>query len=144
VAFTTNLNLLSGTIFSTDLSSLDDHGGSKEFQVLVNEIMECGARPNVSDFFPVLARADLQGLRRRFARLLARLHLVFDAEVDRRLRGRELGEPRKEHDDFLDMLLDIAARDGVNAGLDRDTLRALFTVRACLTHLLYFCPVKCK
>jgi hypothetical protein len=69
---------------------------------------------------------------------------VFDAEVDRRLRGRELGEPRKEHDDFLDMLLDIAARDGVNAGLDRDTLRALFTVRACLTHLLYFCPVKCK
>ncbi|KAM0913228.1 hypothetical protein ACQ4PT_012290 [Festuca glaucescens] len=127
VAFATSLNLLSGTIFSRDLTSLDDHGGSKEFQVLVGEIMECGACPNVSDFFPVLAWADLQGLRRRLARLLARMHLLFDAEVDRRLRGREAGEPRKEHDDFLDVLLDVAARDGVKADLDRDTLRALFT-----------------
>uniref|UniRef100_A0ACD6AMP8 Uncharacterized protein n=1 Tax=Avena sativa TaxID=4498 RepID=A0ACD6AMP8_AVESA len=127
VAFTTSLNLLSGTIFSTDLTSLDDQGGSKEFQALVGEVMECGGCPNVSDFFPVLARADLQGLRRRLARLLARLHVVFDAEVDRRLRGREVGEPRKDHDDFLDVLLDVAARDGVKAGLDRETLRALFT-----------------
>jgi hypothetical protein len=82
----------------------------------------------VSDFFPVLAWADLQGLRRRLARLLARMHRLFDAEVDRRLRGREAGEPRKEHDDFLDVLLDVAARDGAKADLDRDTLRALFTV----------------
>jgi hypothetical protein len=128
VAFTTSLNLLSGTIFSKDLASLDDHGGSKEFQALVSEAMKCGGSPNVSDFFPVLARADLQGLRRRLAQLLARLHQVFDAEVDRRLRGREVGETRKEHDDFLDVLLDVAERDGGKAGLDRDTLRALFTV----------------
>nr|XP_051203480.1 geraniol 8-hydroxylase-like isoform X3 [Lolium perenne] len=127
VAFTTSLNLLSGTIFSKDLASLDDHGGSKEFQALVSEAMKCGGSPNVSDFFPVLARADLQGLRRRLAQLLARLHQVFDAEVDRRLRGRELGETRKEHEDFLDVLLDVAERDGGKAGLDRDTLRALFT-----------------
>ncbi|KAK1606050.1 hypothetical protein QYE76_029723 [Lolium multiflorum] len=127
VAFTTSLNLLSGTIFSKDLASLDDHGGSKEFQALVSEVMKCGGSPNVSDFFPVLARADLQGLRRRLAQLLARLHQVFDAEVDRRLRGRELGETRKEHEDFLDVLLDVTERDGGKAGLDRDTLRALFT-----------------
>ncbi|KAM0826832.1 hypothetical protein ACQ4PT_068607 [Festuca glaucescens] len=80
VAFTTMLNLLSRTIFSRDLTSLDDHGGSKEFQVLMAEIMEYGGCPNVSDFFPALARADLQGLRRRLARMFARLHVVFDEE----------------------------------------------------------------
>ncbi|KAM0856378.1 hypothetical protein ACQ4PT_049191 [Festuca glaucescens] len=126
VAFTTILNLLSGTIFSRDLTSLDDQGGSKEFQVLVAEIMEAAGCPNVSDFFPALARADLQGLRRRMARMFTRLHAVFDAEVDRRQRRREDG-------DFLDVLLDVAARDGAKAGLDRDTLRSLFTVtRSCL------------
>ncbi|KAM0856377.1 hypothetical protein ACQ4PT_049190 [Festuca glaucescens] len=124
VAFTTILNLLSGTIFSRDLTSLDDHVGSKEFQVLVAEIMEAAGCPNVSDFFPALARADLQGLRRRMARMFARLHAVFDAEVDRR---REDGDPRKESHNFLDVLLDVAARDGAKAGLDRDTLRSLFT-----------------
>uniref|UniRef100_A0ACD5VC25 Uncharacterized protein n=1 Tax=Avena sativa TaxID=4498 RepID=A0ACD5VC25_AVESA len=127
VAFTTILNLLSGTIFSRDLTSLDDHGGSKDFQVLVAEIMESAGCPNVSDFFPALARADLQGLRRRLARMFARLHVVFDAEVDQRLRRREDGESRAESGDFLDVLLDVAARDGGKAGLDRDTLRSLFT-----------------
>ncbi|CAM0912128.1 unnamed protein product [Alopecurus aequalis] len=127
VAFTTSLNLVSRTIFSKDLTRLDDHGRSKEFQVLVAEIMECAGCPNVSDFFPALARVDLQGLRRRLGRMFARLHVVFDAEVDRRLREREDGETRKERDDFLDLLLDVAARDGGKAGLDRDTLRSLFT-----------------
>ncbi|XP_037423428.1 geraniol 8-hydroxylase-like [Triticum dicoccoides] len=136
VAFTTSLNLLSRTVFSTDVTSLDDHGGSKGFQVLVAEIMEAAGSPNVSDFFPALAAADLQGLRRQLARLFARLHLVFDREVDQRLRRRArdaAGEPRKENDDndggdFLDVLLDVAERDDDQAALlDRDTLRSLFS-----------------
>jgi hypothetical protein len=62
VAFTTSLNLVSCTIFSRDLTSLDDHSGSTEFQEVVTDIMEAVGRPNVSDFFPALARADLQGV----------------------------------------------------------------------------------
>uniref|UniRef100_M8B817 Uncharacterized protein n=1 Tax=Aegilops tauschii TaxID=37682 RepID=M8B817_AEGTA len=49
----TSLNLVSRTIFSIDLTSLDDHGRSKEFQ---------------------------EGMRWRLARLFARLHAVSDAE----------------------------------------------------------------
>ncbi|KAL6841158.1 hypothetical protein ACP4OV_029127 [Aristida adscensionis] len=126
VAFATMLNLLSRTIFSRDLTDLDDQGESKEFQHVVAEIMEDAGSPNLSDFFPALAAADLQGRRRKVARLFARLHCVFDAEVDRRLRDRDAGEPRK--DDFLDLLLDAAAGGGHGAAeLDRDTLRSLFT-----------------
>jgi cytochrome P450 len=127
VAFTTSLNLVSRTIFSRDLTSLDDDGGSSEFQEVVTGIMEALASPNVSDFFPALAAADLQGWRRHLARLFARQHRIFDEEIDARLRGREAGEPNKN--DFLDLLLD-AAEDGDNtARLDnRDTLRSLFTV----------------
>ncbi|CAL4924420.1 unnamed protein product [Urochloa decumbens] len=127
VAFTTGLNLLSRTIISRDLTSLDDHGGSKEFQEVVTEIMETAGTPNLSDFFPVLAAADLQGLRRRLARLFARLHQVFDVEVDRRLRDRDTGEPRKN--DFLDLLLDATGGgfSTAGAGFDRDTLRSFFT-----------------
>ena len=126
VAFTTCVNLISCTIFSRDLTSLDDDGGSGEFQEVVTDIMEAGGRPNISDFFPALAAADLQGWRRRLGRLFARLHRTFDEEIDARLRGREAGEPKKN--DFLDLLLD-AAEDGDNtARLDRDTLRSLFTV----------------
>ncbi|KAL6609900.1 hypothetical protein ACP70R_039869 [Stipagrostis hirtigluma subsp. patula] len=128
VAFTTSLNLLSRTIFSRDLTDLDDHGGSKGFQEVVTEIMEAAGSPNPSDFFPALAAADLQGWRRRLWKLFARLHQVFDAEVERRLRDRESGGPRK--DDFLELLLDAAAaaEDDNAVGLDRDTLRSIFTI----------------
>uniref|UniRef100_A0A0A9EWN0 Uncharacterized protein n=1 Tax=Arundo donax TaxID=35708 RepID=A0A0A9EWN0_ARUDO len=125
-AFITSLNLVSRTIFSRDLTSLDDDGGSKEFQEVVTDIMEAVGSPNISDFFPALAAADLQGWRRRLAALFARLHRIFDAEIDQRLRDHDAGEPRKN--DFLGLLLDVAARDGDTSALDRETLRSMFTV----------------
>jgi cytochrome P450 len=126
VAFTTMLNLLSRTMFSCDLTNLDDHGESKGFQEVVTEIMEAAASPNMSDFYPALAAADLQGCRRRFAKLLARLHRAFDVEIDRRVHDRKAGQPRKG--DFLDLLLDSEMNNNGTAGLDRDTLRSMFTV----------------
>ncbi|GJN20362.1 hypothetical protein PR202_gb07732 [Eleusine coracana subsp. coracana] len=126
VAFITSLNLVLCTIFSRDLTNLDDDGKSREFQEVVTAIMEAVGSPNIWDFFPAIAAADLQGWRRRLARLFARLHKIFDQEIDQRQRDRQAGEPRKN--DFLDPLLDAAARDDTTARLDRDTLRSMFTV----------------
>lgn len=122
VVFTTGLNLLCRVGFSRDIADLDDLDECKDFQSVCAEIMEVAGTPNVSDFFPALAAVDLQGARRRMARLVGRLHRVIDAEVDRRLRSRrEAAEPRKN--DFLDVLLD----EDKASGLDHDTIRALFT-----------------
>jgi len=125
-AFTTALNLLSSTIFSRDLTNLDDRGESKEFQEVVTEIMEAAGRPNLSDFYPAFAAADLQGCRRRVAKVFARLHRMFDVEIDQRRHARKAGQPRKN--DFLDLLLDSEMGDNGTAGLDRDTLRSMLVV----------------
>ncbi|RLN39121.1 geraniol 8-hydroxylase-like [Panicum miliaceum] len=124
-AFATVLNLLSTTIFSRDLTNLDDHGESKEFQEVVTEIMEAAGSPNLSDFYPAFAAADLQGCRRRTAKGFARLHRAFDLEIDQRLPARKAGQPRKN--DFLDLLLDSETEMGDNgtAWLNRDTLRSM-------------------
>uniref|UniRef100_J3N174 Cytochrome P450 n=1 Tax=Oryza brachyantha TaxID=4533 RepID=J3N174_ORYBR len=129
VAFTTILNLLSRTIFSRDLTSLDDHGASKEFQQVITDMMQAAGSPNLSDFFPALAPVDLQGWRRRLAGLFVRLHRLFDAEIDHRgVRGGGAARHgQKEEEDFLEVLLRLAARDDDTAGLDGDTLRSLFT-----------------
>uniref|UniRef100_A0A0D9XI01 Cytochrome P450 n=1 Tax=Leersia perrieri TaxID=77586 RepID=A0A0D9XI01_9ORYZ len=127
VAFTTSVNLLSRTIFSCDLTSLDDHGASKEFQHVIADMLEVAGSPNFSDFYPAFAAVDLQGLRRQGARLLSQLHRLFDAEMDqRKLCGTR--DDRKEKDDFLEVLLRLGARDDDMTGLDGDTLRSLFSV----------------
>ncbi|GJN00002.1 hypothetical protein PR202_ga17149 [Eleusine coracana subsp. coracana] len=96
VTFTTMLNLLWRTIFTKDLAELDGHGeSSREFHELVLEIMEAAGSPNLSDFFPALAAADLQDRRRLVDKLFARLHRVFDVEIEQRLRDRSSGQPEK-------------------------------------------------
>ncbi|KAH9657647.1 cytochrome p450 family protein expressed [Citrus sinensis] len=63
VAFNTSLNLLSNTIFSIDLVDPND----REFMDTVLGILEEAGNPNLSDYFPLLKKLDLQGLRRRSA-----------------------------------------------------------------------------
>uniref|UniRef100_A0A453DD75 Uncharacterized protein n=1 Tax=Aegilops tauschii subsp. strangulata TaxID=200361 RepID=A0A453DD75_AEGTS len=74
-------------------------------------------------------------MRWRLARLFARLHAVFDAEVDQRLRGRDAGQPRKN--DYLDVLLDVAASEDGKDLFDRETLRSHFTVNTSYLCLQY-------
>ncbi|KAJ8447375.1 hypothetical protein Cgig2_013152 [Carnegiea gigantea] len=59
------------THFSIYLSSYDSLG-SREFKDLVWHMMEEGARPNVSDFSPLLRPLDLQGARKGLVDIFAK------------------------------------------------------------------------
>lgn len=136
VAFTTSLNLISRTIFSCDVTDLDDRSRSKEFKEVIAEIMEVAGSPNLSDFFPAIATLDVLGRRRRMRTLFERLHAMFNDAIDRRSHGRDNGEPR--NNDFLDHLLDATLEGDGAAGLDRDTLLSMFTVTIQVHALIKF------
>lgn len=108
-AFTTTLNLLSRTIFSTDLADLESDS-SQEFKKIVEGIMEFAGCPNVSDFFPVLCPLDLQGIRRKTNDFVKFLHKIFDEQINRRTKKREEGYTGQK--DFLDVLLDSEFGEG--------------------------------
>lgn len=74
----------------------------KEFWELVRSISKVLGQPNVSDFFPVLRRFDLQGIRKRIGVLQQRLDGIFEEMIERK---RKEGE--KEKEDFLDFLLEV-------------------------------------
>ncbi|KAJ4771791.1 Cytochrome P450 76C4 [Rhynchospora pubera] len=121
-AFTTTLNLLSRTIFSTDLAGLNSDS-SQEFQKTVEDIMVEAGGPNVSDFYPVLTLLDLQGVRRRMDRLFLVLHRAFDEQIGCRIKNREEGFIAPN--DLLDVLLDsdLAAEESEI----RQSLKSVFT-----------------
>lgn len=134
-AFTTTLNLLSSTIFSTDIAGFDSDS-SQEFKKGVESVMEFAACPNVSDFFPVLTLLDLQGVRRKMDSLVIFLHKVFDEQIDRRTKNREEGSIH--HNDFLDVLLDSQLGEG---GPDnREHHKSIFsvTIRSYFLNIFFF------
>ncbi|KAJ6847747.1 putative geraniol 8-hydroxylase [Iris pallida] len=81
--------------------------------------MEEVGKPNLVDFFPLLAPIDPHGRRRKVAKCFVRLFGMIDEIIDRRLKLMKEGEQEQEQKsyDLLDELLHLQ--------LDRPTLRSL-------------------
>lgn len=122
----TLLNEISSILFSVDLVEFNSDS-AKEFKTALAELMEGLAKPNLSDYFPMLRRIDLQGRRRNFAVILSKLYKIFDELIDTRLQGISEGgkHPDSGHD-FLDALLQMHMHEGFK--LDRHTIRSLLVV----------------
>lgn len=100
-AFTTSLNLLSNTFFSIDLSGYDS-SYSREFKDAIGHLSEESAKPNLSDFFPLLKHLDLQGVMKRMKVHFHKMLGVFVDIIDERLR-----DSMGSKDDVLDTLLKL-------------------------------------
>ncbi|KAM0022664.1 putative N-methylcoclaurine 3'-monooxygenase [Helianthus debilis subsp. tardiflorus] len=103
VVFTTMFNTLSNIIFGKDFLDLKDQrgtaGGLKEKLV---KILEYGLAPNISDFFPLLQRLDLQGLRKQ---ALKHMEEVYDSWVGIINERRSAAATAYKEQCFLDRLI---------------------------------------
>jgi hypothetical protein len=137
-AFAAMMDLQWRAMFS---AGLDDAVAARVLHDAAREAVALSLKPNVSDFFPGLAAADLQGVRRRFARRVAMVYQMIDEQVERRMRGRrddEAGGSRSGEKDLLDVMLDMSEEgkeDGV-VTINRDVIRTFLTV--CKAHAVYF------
>lgn len=80
VAFITMINFVSNTLMSVDLADFVS-GSSLEFHELVRRVLELAAKPNLSNFFPVMRFLDLQGLRRENGSNMSRILAIIESFV---------------------------------------------------------------
>ncbi|XP_021901787.1 geraniol 8-hydroxylase-like [Carica papaya] len=119
-AFTTMLNLMSNTFFSLDLA--DPSGDTaREFKEIVGCIMEGIGKTNLADFFPVLRKFDIQGIRRRTVINFGKFFELSDRMIIQRLESRK--KTGISTDDFLDSLLSVA--ENSDEGFDRNDIKHL-------------------
>ncbi|KAL5195370.1 Geraniol 8-hydroxylase [Glycine soja] len=74
-----------------------------ELKELVWRIMEGAGKVNLSDYFPLLKRLDLQGVKRHVVVPYVRLHEIFDDMIRKRVaerEGRFLRYEQREGSDF--------------------------------------------
>lgn len=82
----------------------------KEFRELVAEITEMLGAPNVSDFFPALARFDLQGIRKKSDALKDRFDRMFARIIEQRVSRAGVDPPAAP--DFLEYMLKLEKEGG--------------------------------
>jgi cytochrome P450 len=100
-------NVIINTIWGGTLDGDKDRESvCKDFQVLVDEMNEMLFQFNISDFFPALARFDLQGVKKKMEALRGAFEDIFNRVIEKR---SSCGERPK---DFLETLLRMERTGG--------------------------------
>ncbi|KAF3637377.1 Geraniol 8-hydroxylase [Capsicum annuum] len=94
VAFKTNLNLMSNTLFSKDLADPFSDSKVELKDVICSIVVEVG-KPNLVDFFPILEKIDPQGVKCRATIYFGKLFRLFDDLIKERLEERRRGDSVK-------------------------------------------------
>ncbi|KAK4365322.1 hypothetical protein RND71_016680 [Anisodus tanguticus] len=101
LVFATVFNMLSNVMISKDMVNLEketeEDGGMKS---LIRGIIEV----DISDFYPILGKFDLQGLHKKSIDLMTKIRSKWEAILDERRNSRESGSSSQH--DFLETLLD--------------------------------------
>nr|WJZ49108.1 cytochrome P450 [Isodon lophanthoides var. gerardianus] len=115
--FTTMLNLMSATMFSSDDSDFDSPV-TLELKEIVEGMADAIVAPNSADFFPFLKPFDPQGVRRRAKLYLGRLLHLVKGYLDQRLESRRENPTHPKPDDLLETLVDATLGSEYNLKLE--------------------------
>ncbi|KAK6935331.1 Cytochrome P450 [Dillenia turbinata] len=107
--FTTVYNALSNIMVSRDFMSLEEESAGGGMKGLVRAVTELAATPNISDFYPVFAGLDLQGVHKKSMVVFSKLCDAWMPIIKER-QERKVGNASKTQD-FLDALLNNSFTD---------------------------------
>ena len=123
-AFKTSLNLLSNTICSMDLANPNSDTAGV-YKQIVSSIMEEAGKPNLGDYFPILRKFDIQGIRQRMTIHFGKMIDVYDNIISQRLKLRKV-PGFISNKDVLDTLLNISEDN--RAEIDKNQIKHFLLV----------------
>lgn len=134
--FLTVLNVITNMLWGGMVEGDERASLGAEFREVVSEMTELLGKPNISDFFPGLARFDLQGIERRMDGYMRRFDRIFDNMIEKRLKMDKNGGSRaaadgnssEENKDFLQFLLKLKDEGDPKTPLTMIHLKALLMV----------------
>ncbi|KAG2408299.1 Cytochrome P450 [Vigna angularis] len=114
--FLTVMNVITSMMWGGAVEGAERETLGAEFRELVAETTQLLGKPNVSDFFPRLARFDLQGVEKEMNVLVSRFDGIFEKMIGERVKvGEEKDGKKKERKDFLQFLLDLKDSEDVDS-----------------------------
>ncbi|KAL0409482.1 UNVERIFIED_CONTAM: cytochrome [Sesamum radiatum] len=103
---------------------------------LVARSFDLLGKPNVSDFFPVLARFDIQGVEKEMSNIMQRVDEIIEDIINERTKvgGGNKNDGRL---DFLQMLMELSEKQDVKTAIGKTQIKAMITVSSLLLRFAY-------
>ena len=129
LAFQTEFNVMTRSLWGNTIEGQEDR-----FWELSNEVMRLLGKPNISDFFPVLARFDIQGVERETKKVFHFVDQIFDQIIEQRTKQDSAKEKtafninNREEKDFLQFLLDFKEQEASGNPITLTQIKAILMV----------------
>ncbi|KAL7150144.1 hypothetical protein ABFS83_05G090000 [Erythranthe nasuta] len=108
--FLTELHVLTSLLWGGEMDPTERSRLGNEFRVHISKLIDLLGKPNISDFFPVLARFDLQGIAKEMRGVVMEVERIFDCFIDAKVKTMAVGggmEGEERSKDFLGILLEL-------------------------------------
>lgn len=117
-----SFNVIGNVMLSQNLIDPQSKGGD-EFFCSISRIIECGGKPNVADFFPVLKWFDPQRIKKNTTRDMEHA-LNFASQFVRKRTVDRQNNRKSEKMDFLDVMLEFRGnqKDGEPEGISEKNI----------------------
>ncbi|XP_019265707.1 PREDICTED: cytochrome P450 93A3-like isoform X2 [Nicotiana attenuata] len=131
LAFVTEMNVVMSMIFGSNfVEEKEKHAkDGAEFRALVTKFLQMLEKPNISDFFPMLARFDLQGIQKEMKALSKSVESILDPAINERMKmlsdkreGEIQGNGKK---DFVQILLELMEQKNIGISVDLVQIKAI-------------------
>nr|UVC58036.1 CYP706V5 protein [Isodon rubescens] len=108
LALRIDLNLVINMIWGGKIEGERLHRISAGLSPIVAEMLDLLVKPNISDFFPVFARFDLQGVAKQMTALLRKVEAMTKDAIEERMKNPDdAGVEKEGSKDFMQTLVDL-------------------------------------
>ncbi|CAK9173160.1 unnamed protein product [Ilex paraguariensis] len=129
IGFLTQVNVTMSMLWGSTLDWEKTSNIKAEFREVVMKITETFGKPNISDFFPMLARFDVQGVERNMKRLFQWVERILDAVINERMKSNTMNKEgaleNEEKKDFLQILLQLQEEEDTGKRINMTQIKAL-------------------
>ncbi|KZV40983.1 ferruginol synthase-like [Dorcoceras hygrometricum] len=124
--FATELNVILNMLWGgTADKKIIERIGS-EFREVMSKLVDLLGKPNVSDFLPVLAKFDVQGIEKEAKRLAPSFHELLDSLISERMKTIETGHSKDGgRKDYLQILLELKEQQDSETSIGLPQIKAI-------------------
>ncbi|KAL3834375.1 hypothetical protein ACJIZ3_009111 [Penstemon smallii] len=128
LSYITDFNVMTNVLWGGTIKGEEGDRVLDELRILVPKVVGLLGKDNISDFFPVLAGFDIQGVKKEVDNHMQSVDKIFDKVIAQ--SKEKLSEDQDDIDidgrkDFLQILLDLKGNEDPDMSINQTQIKAL-------------------
>ncbi|GAA0175269.1 hypothetical protein LIER_28479 [Lithospermum erythrorhizon] len=128
LGFKTEMNFVMTMLWGGTLGEETQEKFASELRLLTGDYMYYFAKPNVSDFFPILARFDVQGVEKKMQSIARRIDEFLNLVIEERMKMPDNNQRGDGKKDFLQILFELRKHNDFGLAIDDTQIKAILLV----------------